>query len=557
MDFSQLALLVVVAASFGFVAKLLKQPLLVGYLFAGLFLSLTGLISDQALLENLGKIGVALLLFLLGLEMNLREVATIGKHASVSGFFEMALTGVVGFGLSLLLGFSPISSAYIAIALTFSSTIIMVKLLSEKKDLSSLYGKIAVGSLLFQDLVAILILIFLAGVGQGGATAFDYLFIFVKLTLLVGVLWVVSRKLVPVFFERFVSGSNELLYIVSIAWALGVASFVSGPVGFSLEIGGFLAGLALSTLPEHLQIASRSRSLRDFFLTIFFVYLGTQLAIEGSISGLIFPALVFSFVVLVVNPISVLLVMGFMGYKKRTSFLSSLTMSQTSEFSLILMTVGASLGHISQSDVATVVLVTAVTMTVSTYIILGGGKLYKKLEKYLSIFERKHTKAEVFVDESKMFDHIILVGADRTGTSLSRFFRKRNKDFVVVDFNPAVYSRMAAQNYNIIFGDITDADIIEAANLKGAKLVVSTISQLEDNLILLEYIKKLEKPPRTIMTMSTKRDAIKLYEKGASYVIVPDIVAGEYIRHLIETHGIGEITLEKLGKSHFRRLMQL
>jgi Kef-type K+ transport system membrane component KefB len=555
MDFSQLSLLVVVSAVFGFIAKIFRQPLLVGYLFAGLILSASGIIDDHSSLENLGKIGVALLLFLLGLEMNLKEVATIGKHASIAGFFEMALTAIFGFGLCILIGIPFVPALYISTALTFSSTIIMVKLLSEKKDLSSLYGKISVGSLLFQDLVAIFILIFLAGLGQSGASLYDYIFVFVKLIILLATLLILSKKVIPIFFERFVAGSTELTFIVSVAWALGVASFVAGPVGFSLEIGGFLAGLTLSGLPEHLQIAARNRSLRDFFLTIFFVYLGTQLVIEGSIISLLLPTLLFSAVVLIINPINVLIVMGFMGYKKRTSFLSALTVSQTSEFSLILMTVGATLGHVRQSDVAVVVLVTAITMTISTYMIIGGDKLYKRLSGYLSIFERKRIKEKVYVTPTHLNDHIVLVGCDRTGSTLVRYFQKKGYDFLVVDFNPSVYSRLTADNIDIIFGDISDPEIFTAAGIEGSRVVISTISNLPDNLTLLENINKLTKKPISIFTASTRKEAVRLYEAGASYVTVPDIVAGDHIRHLFRTYGVTSNKLVKMGKKHFERLI--
>ncbi|KKR30818.1 hypothetical protein A2715_01810 [Candidatus Woesebacteria bacterium RIFCSPHIGHO2_01_FULL_39_32] len=555
MDFSQLSILLVVAAVFAFAAKLLRQPLLVGYLFAGVALSVSGLITDHFALENLGKIGVALLLFLLGLEMNIKEVATIGKHASIAGFFEMALTAVVGLGLALILGFSLVPALYIATALTFSSTIIMVKLLSDKKDLSSLYGKISVGSLLFQDIVAILILIFLAGVGGGGSSLSDYFFVAVKLAILLISLYIFARKAIPPFFERFVAGSPELLFIVSVAWALGVASFVAGPVGFSLEIGGFLAGLSLSTLPEHLQIASRSRSLHDFFLILFFVFLGTQLVLGVPIQSILLPAILFSAVVLLINPISVLVVLGIMGYKKRTSFLSALTVSQTSEFSLILLTVGLQLGHVRQSDVATVVLVTAITMTVSTYIILGGDKLYKRLQRSLSIFERRKTTEHIDNIPTSLKNHVVIAGCHRTGRTLIRYFKAKKYDFLVVDFNPSVYNELTAENINVIFGDISDPEILEAAGIVSARLIISTVGNLQDNLTLLEYVVEAEEKPLTIFTSSSRTHALKLYEKGADYVVVPEVVAGDHIRNLLRIYGTRSERLKKAGQSHFNRLI--
>ena len=268
MDFSQIVILLIAAAAFGIIAKFLKQPLIIGFLFAGFFLGLSGVISENQTLQSMGQVGITLLLFLLGLEMNLRELPTIGKVAIATGLGQIFFTTLVGLLISLLLGFPLLPAIYISVALTFSSTIIIVKLLSEKKDLNSLYGKIAVGFLLVQDFVAILILMFLAGVGKSDPTFFNYVFVLGKGVSLFILVWILSKKVLPLIFEKLVGGSSELTFIVSIAWALGFAAFVAGPIGFTREIGGLLAGISLSNLSEHLQVASKTRPLRDFFLTI-------------------------------------------------------------------------------------------------------------------------------------------------------------------------------------------------------------------------------------------------------------------------------------------------
>jgi len=555
MEFTQIAALLVVAGIFGIAAKLLRQPLLVGYLFAGIALGIFGIVSDLEVFSVMGKIGVTLLLFLLGLEMNLSELPSIGKVAAVTGLGQILFTSTIGFLIALLLGFSPFASVYIAIALTFSSTIIIVKLLGEKKDLGSLYGKISVGFLLVQDFVAVLILMFLAGLGRGNLGAADYGVITVKALVLFLAVWFLSKKALPVFFERIVSGSTELLFIASIAWALGVASFVAGPLGFTLEIGGFLAGIALSNLPEHLQIASKTKPLRDFFLTIFFLLLGAQLIFNGGIIPILYPAIVFSIFVLVGNPIIVLAILGALGYRKRTSFMAGLTVAQISEFSLILMAMGNSLGHVGEREVAVVVSVGVATMTLSTYAILGADKLYSKIKDYLGIFERKVTKESAFTEEKKLTGHLVLVGCDRTGRSLVPFFVRKNIDFVVVDFNPKVYQRLTADKIPVVFGDINDTDIIEAANVDKASMIISTIYNYSDDITLLEHIRSLKPRPTTIFTAQTKYDAIKLYENGADYVVVPEIVAGDFIRHLFDIPGMGKNRLVKMGKKHFNRLL--
>lgn len=554
MGFAEISIVLVVASVFAIVAKTFKQPLLIGYLFAGIFLAITGVLSDGEALSSLGRIGVTLLLFLVGLEMNIRELPTIGKVALYTGIGQIIFTSTVGFLISLLLGFGVLPSVYIAVALTFSSTIIMVKLLSEKNDLDSLYGRIAIGFLLVQDFMAILILMFLAGLKTGNIGGFSFVLVGIKALILFVATWFLSKKFLPNFFEKFVSKSPELVFIVSTAWALGVATLVAGPLGFTLEIGGFLAGLALSNLPEHLEIVSKTRPLRDFFLVIFFLFLGTQLTVP-EIGKILVPGVVFSLFVLIGNPIIVLIIMGFMGYKKRTSFMAGLTVAQISEFSFILVAMGASLGHVGSDVVALVVLVGLVTMTISTYFILESEKIYSFLKNYLSIFERNKTKEIVNIGGLDFSDHVILVGCDRTGRVLKTMFKKKQWPYVVIDFNPKVFARLSAEKSPVIFGDVGDPEILSAAGLDKAKLVVSTISNLADDLVILEKIRKMKNRPVCIFTAKTRQEAIKLYEKGATYVIVPEIVAGEHLRHIFRVYGLKSERLIKIGKGHFNRLL--
>lgn len=552
MTFHEIALLLVVAAGFGVIAKALKQPLLVGYLFAGLVLSLLGMVRNVEVASGLGQIGVTLLLFLVGLEMKLTDLKSIGKVALLTGIGQIVFTSAVGFFLALALGFGVLPSVYIAVALTFSSTIIMVKLLGQKNALDSLYGKIAIGFLLVQDLVAVLILMFLSGLGRGGLTVVDYFSIVFKGGALLLSVWFLSKKVLPMLFEKFIAVSDELLFITSIAWALGVAALVAGPLGFTLEIGGFLAGLSLSNLPEHLTIAGKTRGLRDFFLTIFFMALGTKLVV-GPVASIIFPALVFSTFVLVGNPLIVLAIMGVLGYKKRTGFLAGLTVAQISEFSLILVAMGATLGHVDERVVALVVLVGVITMTLSTYLVLGAEEVYKLVQKPLSIFEKKKTREAALSQEKEMRDHIIMVGCDRTGRALLPFLTKK-APVLVVDFNPAVFENLTANKIPVLFGDINEPEILDIARLRWARLVISTTSNGDANLRLLERIKAKRASIKVIMAAAEKKEAIRLYEKGADLVVVPEMIAGEYIRHILRTYGMGD-RLDKIGKSHFNRLI--
>jgi Kef-type K+ transport system membrane component KefB len=555
MEFSTIAVLLVTASLFGVIAKLLKQPILVGYLFAGVVLSYFGVIKDVQSLDALAQIGVTLLLFLLGIEMNFSDIKSFGKVSVVTGIGQILFTFLSGFLIAGLLNFPTLPSVYIAIALTFSSTIIIVKLLSEKKDLQSLYGRISVGFLLVQDFVAIGILMFLDGLGRGQGTPAGNFFVLGKALALFAMVWFLSKKILPRFFDMVSSGSTELLFIVSIAWAVGVSAFVAGPFGFSPEIGGFLAGFALSGLPEHLQISSRAKPLRDFFLTIFFLILGTKLVVTGGFVGVIIPALIFAVFVLIGHPIILLVILGILGYRSKTSFKAGLSSAQISEFSFVLMSVGAGLGHITPEHVSIVVMVGVITMTVSTYMILDADKLYVRIHKVLRIFQKKVTLEEAYIAEINMQNHIVVVGSDRTGNAIVKYLNSKNKEFVVVDHNPAVYKRLTADNIPCVFGDITDDDILEYSNIDKAKLVISTTSNLEDNIRILEYLKEKNESYIFIATALSKYHGTKLYEKGASYVLIPEVVAGDYVTHLLETHELSLSRIKEMGQRHFNKLV--
>lgn len=556
MDFTGISLLIVMAALAGIVARMLRQPLLVGYLLAGVIAVLIGVIPDAHEIEGLAKVGVALLLFLVGLEMNIKELPQLGKVALFTGMGQILFTSGIGYLLALLLGFSPIASVYIAVALTFSSTIIIIKLLSERNDLNTLYGKISVGFLLVQDFVAVIILMLLAGLGQGESVSIiDLLFIFAKaITVFIGTIFI-SRNIIPFIYEHFFSKNIELLFITSLAWALGFATIAGGPLGLSLEIGGFLAGLALSGLPEHLQIGSKMRPLRDFFLTIFFILLGTQLVV-GDIQTVILPAVLLSLFVLVGNPLIVLIIMGLMGYRKKTSFFAGLTVAQISEFSLILMAMGSTVGHLGQTEVATVILVAIITMTGSTYFILGADTLYKYLKSILSIFEKKKGNKVSFGEgEDPLEGHIVLIGADRTGSALVPLLKKKvGKNFIVIDFNPAVISRLKNKGIKAIYGDITDTEIVGMLNLPKAKMVISTIGRPADNMYLQTELRNRKSKATEIFIAKTVKEARRYYKMGVDYVILPQTIASEHIRHLIKHHGIDSTRYQKLGVSHLKRL---
>lgn len=537
--FLEITLIIILASFFSIIFNFLKQPAILAYILTGIIIGPFGnlQLQSQDFLKTLGELGITFLLFMVGLELRFSDLKSVGKISLMTGIGQILFTSLIGYFISLALGFSQVASLYIAIALTFSSTIIIVKLLSDKKDLQSLYGKISVGFLLVQDFFAILFLIFLSSFSQGLASWESILFSLAKGIFLFVLVLFLSKSLFPKILDRIAS-SPEVLFLFSIAWALGLSALVaSPPLGFSIEIGGFLAGLALANSSENFQIIGKVKSLRDFFITIFFVILGMSMSFS-SFSNILFPVLVFSLFVLIGNPIIVMIIMGLMGFRKRTSFLAGLTVAQISEFSLIIVFLGQRIGHLSSEVVSLVTAVGVITFAASTYMILNGDKLYKALSIYLSIFERSKTSEEYVDDLDGIKNHVVLIGVNRMGTSVLNALLEHKQSVLAVDFNPDVIKNLKERKIKNLFGDISDLEIQERANLESAKLIISTVSDIEDNMILISEIKKIKDRPKIVVIANDNREEEELYKVGADYVIQPYVLSGKHLAHLIKTYSL-------------------
>lgn len=556
--FIDIGLVIVLAAILGIVARILKQPTITAYIITGIIIAAAGALGtdSQGILNTMATFGITLLLFLVGLEMRFTEIKSISKAAITIGIGQIVFTTLVGFGLAKLFGFSSLVSLYIAFSLTFSSTIIVVKLLSEKRDLQSLYGRIVVGVLIIQDMVAILMLIILASLQKGEASLGFPLIVF-SLTkgfiLVAATLWL-GQKVLPWLFEKL-ARSPELLFIASVAWAVGVAMLVSSEtIGFSIEIGGFLAGLALARSAEQFQIDAKVKPLRDFFIVMFFVVLGSSLVVS-DLHGVIWPAIILSLFVLIMNPLIVLIIMGLLGFRKRTSFLACVNVALISEFSLILMAMGLKLGHVDEKAVSLITLVGVITFLISTYLILNSEKLYNVLKPYLKIFEKAQPKEELVAPPTQE-EHTILAGAHRLGQRILTALDK--KHVLIVEFDPAIVNRLKTEGYQVLFGDITDTEIQDHINFDKAKSIISTIPDLDENFLILERVKLLKeqkKPaPLFIATAAQEWEAKILYREGVDYVILPYFICGQYIANLIREVKLDKPMLEKL-KDHDEKFL--
>lgn len=539
---AQLAILVSIAAIFGLLAKLLRQPIVLAYLLAGVVIGWLGFLKENiGLYELLSSLGVMFLLFLVGLEINYSSLRFVGRSALIIGLGQIVFTFLGGWLVASLLGFSYVAAAYIGIALTFSSTIIVVKLLSEKRDLNSLYGKVSIGVLLVQDFVAMFLLVFLGSVGRGATTSGWSVLLTIGegIGLVVGTLWF-GRWLIPLIFDR-VARSLEVLFLMSLAWVFVTAAVVHW-LGFPVEIGGLLAGLALANSSDRFEIAGRIRPLRDFFLLIFFVLLGSALA-GFDFSGLTWAVVVLAAFVVIGNPLVVLLVMGALGYHRRTSFLTGIAIAQISEFSFVLVALGRQLGHLDQSVVVLITTVGAVTIATSSYLILHAEKLYERVHPWLRSFESPATRDEGRPHSGRR-PSVILFGAHRYGQSLLPFLAKRN--VLIVDFDPDVVMHFRRKKYAAVFGDLSDPDLLEQLDVTGARFVVSTSPDVGSNVSFLAALHRRRVTRRPIVIIRAENDAAadQLYQAGADYVLLPYLTTGQYLGQAIAGH---------LGKRQFRQ----
>jgi Kef-type K+ transport system membrane component KefB len=518
----------------GLIGLFLRQPMVVSFIAVGILAgpSALGLVKSKDHIELLAELGIALLLFLVGLKLDLKLIKTLGTVAIATGLGQVAFTSIAGFMIGLALGLDVITSVYVAIALTFSSTIIIIKLLTDKREVDSLHGKIALGFLIVQDLVVVIAMMVLSAFGVQGEADGNALYA-IGQTLIYGVIMLgflsLFIRFVATPLMRKVTRSAELVIIFAIAWAAVLAG-LGHELGFSKELGGLLAGISLASTPFREAIVARMSSLRDFLLLFFFIALGSHLDIS-NLGAQISPAIVFSLFVLIGNPLIVMVIMGFMGYRKRTSFSAGLTVAQISEFSLIFIAMGISLNHIGEETLGLVTLVGLVTIALSVYMITYSQQLFAVLAPALGFFERKNPFREVQEGkldiENQTYD-IIIFGAGRMGAAIADKLVTLGHKILAIDFDPDIVKRDSVRDYTIQFGDAYDPDFLAHLPLTNAKWVISAIPQHDTGLaeedprvLLLDCLSSQNFNGKVAVATHKKNEKDFLSSKGADYVFLP------------------------------------
>jgi len=534
--FGEIATLLVFAALVGFVGLLLRQPLIVSFIIVGLLSgpSFLNIVRSAEEISLLSELGIAVLLFLVGIKLDIKLIRSLGAVSIVTGLGQVIFTSAFGFFIATALGFNVVESLYISVALTFSSTIIIVKLLSDKREIDSLYGQVALGFLIVQDIVVVLAMIVLSAIGIGkGDGPQDILTVFALGMLLLACVGLFIKFIANPLMERL-ARSPELLITFSISLA-AIAAAVADLIGLGKELGGLLAGVALASTPYRDIIAARLSPLRDFLLLFFFIALGAKLDFS-HVGGNMLASAIFSVFILIGNPLIVLVIMGVMGFRKRTGFLAGLTVAQISEFSLVFVAMGVALGHVGNSALGLVTMVGLITIAASTYMITYSHQLYSVFEPVLGIFERRTTAREKREDsvEGRSFDYVVL-GLGRFGTKIARQLADKGYRVLGVDFNPEAVREWRKLNLQAEYGDTTDPEFLTGLPLSQTKWVISIIpvhnsgvTHNDPRMVILQSIRSAGYEGRVAVTSHREEHSEVLAKAGADLVLEPFQAAADY-----------------------------
>jgi Kef-type K+ transport system membrane component KefB len=552
--FIELSAIIVLATAVSCVMRLLKQPLVVGYILTGILVGpyAFDILQSVEFVELFSKFGIAILLFIVGLGLNPIVIKEVGKVSLITGIGQVVFTTVIGFLIVRALGYDTVASLCIAVALTLSSTIIILKLLSDKNDLGKLYGKIAVGFLLVQDLIAVVILLAIStlSTSEGIGVTSILSALMLKGVLAAALVFLVSRFLLPKL-SNFFAASQELLFMFSLAWGLGMASLFWW-LGFSVEIGALVAGVSLALSPFAYEIGARMKPLRDFFILLFFILLGAQIFI-GGIKELLLPAIILSLYVLIGNPLIMLVLMNMLGYKRKVGFMAGLTVAQISEFSLILVSMAFAAGYVTREVVSLVTLVGIVTIAGSSYLIIYSEKIYHTAEPFLKFFDMPGRQKRMRSSSDAHY-RVLIFGYDRVGSDFVKAAEKLGEKYLVIDFNPASIGKLQEENVPFRYGDAEDTEFLGELNLQDVKLIISTVPDFNASMVLVKTYRKVNAAGIIIVLSHDVNHARELYLAGASYVVMPHHLGAHHAAQMVSKHGFDSVEFERERNLHLQKL---
>lgn len=529
---ADLGILIIGITAFAIAGRVLNQPNILSYILAGIVLgsSVLGLIESHEFIQTLSDLGIAFLLFLVGLRIKFDDFESLGKASILTAGIQMIALSVTSFLLATYFQFSPIESVFIACAAIFSSTAVVIKFLEDSDDLDKLFGKINIGILLIQDIVVVLVLTAISGLSRSSGFS-SSLTIFSAGVGILAFTVIASRLFLPTLFKEY-ARSEESFFIASLGWCMLLIS-ISEAFSLSIEIGSFLAGLSLAQLPYNEELVERVRPLTDVFIALFFASIGLNTSI-GALSGKMAFFVGFIMLLMALKFSTSYLSLKRLGYTDETSFMVGISLSQISEFSLLVIALGHRLGHVSDSTLSVVSLAGITTIGISSYLIRHRTWLFNRLRPRFGLTR----SSEHHGSEEALSDHIVLTGCHLLGHELLQTLDER-EDILIVDHDPDVIANLQEQGYNATYGDIADLKPRENLNLHEAKLVISTVPDLDKTKLLVNDAKKHDVP--IVVRAETLDESLEMYRHGADYVIFPDMLSAQetsvFIQNMIEHPG--------------------
>jgi len=538
----EIGISILVATVLGFVFQIFRQPVILGYLLAG---ALIGpeiglkLVSEPANIEVISEIGLILLLFIIGLELNPKKLLSSGRQLIYAGVGQFLLCVLIGIGFFRLLGYDlgrgRIDALYLAMLCGWSSTAIVVKLLYDKFELDTLPGRISLGILIFQDLWAILILALQPHFMNPQLIL--VMVALVKSVVLLAIGFLLSKYLMRWIFER-ISKTPEMVVALSIAWCAFMAG-MGAWIGLSMEMGALIAGVAISTFPYRIHVTAKVLPLRDFFLTLFFLSIGMKIPIPDP-SLLLMSAAIVLFVI-VSRFLTIYPLLSLAGSGRRSCFIASLNLSQISEFSLVVAALGVGYGHIDQRMMSLIIYAMAITSVLSSYFINGNHQTYLVFNRFLEKmgFPLK-TKESVMEGDGDHYP-VVLLGFHRGARSftdrIETIAPDLLKNILVIDFNLEVLKEVNDRKIKGIFGDISSMDTLEHVHVANAEIILSTIPDMllkETSNQAIVTICRAVAPNAFIVATADSVDQIEVLKaKGANEVFLPYALIGDHLANIV------------------------
>jgi len=527
-----LAAIIIAGTILAYIARYFKQPLLVAYLIAGIVIGPLGLklISDYPTISALSEFGVALLLFAVGMEMDFGKMFKYKKLIFAGGIAQVLVTTIVVAAIMSLFSMPLIEAFYVGFILAFSSTVVVVKLLSSTNRLNSLEGKLIIGYALVQDIIAVIILPLLANPSAITSVA-PFAEFLARLVALFLLAFIVSKIALPKIIN-YSSKSREIFYLTTLSSCFAFI-YLSQLFGFSIAVGGFLGGLAMARTKSNVEALANIRYIRDLFATIFFVSLGMQFNIFPLEALPILIAMLA--IVFVLNPLILSAINLWAGFGGRTSIFIGLALAQASEFSFIIANQGLFLGQLQQQTFNLSIFVILVSIIATPYMMRSTERVYRfalKIKpffkkKNIEYFERRIREVELEPKENEKKDHIIIAGSGVFGAEIVESLWKTNR-VVVVDQDPEVISKFSKRGIPAVYGERFDDSVWKKIGLQEAKVLIVTIPDTRTAAKLVKKTKELNGKIAVFARAHYFTDALELYESGADFVIMPQVLGGNY-----------------------------